>query len=171
MRRFEAGVELEAMSETACASHGHRILVVDDNRSVRDGLVILLEGRGFRARGASNGREALEMLRGGFEACLILLDMTMPIMDGSKFRTAQRQDASLADIPIVVMAALSDPTKAAVDLGAVAGLAKPLTDPEQIVQLASAHCPRSQPSRVDNLAGQRAAQVLTLHTRRARSAR
>src|SRR5262245_48077066 len=101
------------MDEQApCTQHGHRILVVDDNRAVREALVTLLEARGFGARGVSNGREALETLRAGFEACLILLDLTMPIMDGWKFRELQRQDPRLAEIPVVVLATLSDATTA-----------------------------------------------------------
>ena len=132
------------MSDTACTTKaGHRILVVDDNRAVREALVILLERRGFGARGVANGREALQTLRGGFDACLILLDMTMPIMDGRKFRAAQLQDPAFAGIPVVVMAALSDPAEAASELGAVGGLAKPLADVESLVRLVSAHCPRA----------------------------
>jgi CheY-like chemotaxis protein len=68
----------------------------------------------------------------------------MPIMDGWKFRTLQQQDPTLADIPIVVLTALTDPAKAALKLGAIAGLGKPL-DLERVVQLVSSHCPR-QPS-------------------------
>ena len=102
------------MDDPAPGAHpGHRILVIDDNRAVREALVTLLEARGFGARGVSNGREALETLRAGFEACLILLDLTMPIMDGWKFRELQRQDPRLAEIPVVVLATLSDATTAA----------------------------------------------------------
>lgn len=157
-------LDVEVMSDSACTSHaGHRVLVVDDNRSVREGLVTLLEGRGFGARGVANGREALEALRGGFDACLILLDMTMPIMDGRKFRAAQQQDPTLVDIPIVVMAALSDPRDAAADLGAVGGLAKPIADVEPLVRLVAAHCPRASAGRMNARAGQRAARSLTGH--------
>ena len=152
------------MSDTVCTNNtGHRILVVDDNRSVREALVTLLEGRGFGARGVANGREALETLRGGFDACIILLDMTMPIMDGRKFRAAQQQDPALADIPVVVMAALSDPGKTASELGAVGGLAKPIADVEALVQLVAGHCPRVSANRTATRAGQRAAQSLTTH--------
>ena len=130
----------------ACAE-GHRILVVDDNRSVREGLVTLLEKRGFSARGVGNGREALQTLREGFDACLILLDLTMPIMDGWTFRKAQQADARLAAIPVVVLAALTDAKKAAEKMGATAGLAKPL-DVDRVVALVADHCPRTLRGRV-----------------------
>src|SRR5690349_37218 len=101
------------MADPMAGGHdGHRILVVDDNRTVREALVTLLEARGFAARGVGNGREALEALRAGFGACLILLDLTMPIMDGWKFRELQRQDPRLAGIPVVVLTTLSDATTA-----------------------------------------------------------
>jgi len=148
------------MSGPARVAHaGHRILIVDDNRSVREPLVALLEAEGFGARGVANGREALETLRAGFDACLILLDLTMPIMDGWKFRAVQQQDPTLADIPVVVMAALSDARKAALKLGAVAGFAKPLNDLGQLVQLVSAHCPRGCPNRAATRAAHRAARL------------
>jgi len=138
---------------------GHRILVVDDNRALREPLVTLLEGRGFSARGVGNGREALQTLRDGFDACLILLDLTMPIMDGWTFRTTQQGDPRLAEIPIVVLTALTDPTKAAEKMGAVAGFAKPL-DLERLLGLVAEHCPRTARSRLASNAGERAAQIL-----------
>ena len=147
------------MSEPACIPHeGHRVLVVDDNRTVREALVTLLEGRGFSARGVANGREALEALRGGFEACLILLDLTMPIMDGWRFRTLQRQDPKLAAIPVVVLATLSDAEKAAAKMGAVGGFAKPLEKLEELVRLVATHCPHAPTKGVGSRAAQRAAQ-------------
>lgn len=130
------------------AHHGHRILVVDDNRAVREALVTLLEARGFDARGVSNGREALETLRAGFQACLILLDLTMPIMDGWKFRELQREDPRLAEIPVVVLATLSDATTAATKMGALAGFAKPLERLDRLVELVGTHCPHGASRRV-----------------------
>jgi CheY-like chemotaxis protein len=147
--------------ERADACHGgHRVLVVDDNRSVREPLVALLEGRGFSARGVGNGREALQALRDGFDACLILLDLTMPIMDGRTFRAVQRGEPRLAEVPVVVLTALTDPAEAAEELGAVGGLAKPL-DLERLVGFVEEHCPRTLPqSRTASGAADRAAQLL-----------
>ena len=151
---------MDQLSDADACRDGHRVLVVDDNRSVREPLVVLLEGRGFSARGVGNGREALQMLRGGFDACLILLDLTMPIMDGWTFRTVQRGEPKLAEIPIVVLTALIDPKKAAEKLGAVAGFAKPL-DTEALMRLVGEHCPRTVPrSRAASGAADRAAQLL-----------
>jgi len=131
------------MAESAPHPAGHRILVVEDNRAIREPLVALLEKKGFSARGVANGREALQTLRDGYEACLILLDLNMPIMDGKKFRAVQEQDERLATIPVAVLTALEDPLRAADTLGAVAGFAKPL-DPAQLLRLVSQHCPHAE---------------------------
>jgi CheY-like chemotaxis protein len=153
------------MAEPTNGGHdGHRILVVDDNRAVREALITLLEARGFSARGVGNGREALETLRAGFDACLILLDLTMPIMDGWKFRELQRQDARLTRIPVVVLTTLSDATTAATKMGALAGFAKPLERLDRLVDLVGAHCPHGASRRIggaEHRAVARATEVLS----------
>jgi DNA-binding NtrC family response regulator len=61
-----------------------RILIVDDEESIRRNLLIYLEDEGFEARGAETGEEGLDMLtRGGFEAAIV--DMRLPGIDGNTF--------------------------------------------------------------------------------------
>jgi CheY-like chemotaxis protein len=87
----------------------HLILVVDDDRDIRDSLIETLEDHGYRAAGASNGVEALSVLRTSPERpCLILLDLMMPIMDGQGFREEQLKNPVWADIPVVVISAYAD---------------------------------------------------------------
>ena len=87
----------------------HLILVVDDDRDIRDSLIETLEDHGFRATGAANGAEALEVLRKSPERpSLILLDLMMPVMDGPEFREEQLKNPSWAEIPVVVISAYSD---------------------------------------------------------------
>ena len=54
---------------------------------------------------SANGRQALDRLAGGDEACDILLDLMMPVMDGWEFRRHQSEDASLRNIPTIVVSA------------------------------------------------------------------
>jgi CheY-like chemotaxis protein len=54
---------------------------------------------------AADGREALDRLRRQRRPSLILLDLTMPVMNGWQFRAEQRQDAALSGIPVVVLSA------------------------------------------------------------------
>jgi serine/threonine protein kinase len=82
------------------------ILVVDDDAAVREGLVRLLEDEGYRAIGATNGREALAQARAEMPR-LILLDLKMPVMDGWQF--LQEWNALKADTrcPVVLLSGLS----------------------------------------------------------------
>lgn len=104
-------------------AHTARILVVDDDPDLRSSLVEVLEGEGYEVSCAKNGEEALGALAGGAPSA-ILLDLTMPVMDGWTFRDRQRLDPRLANIPtVVISASLLDPRSAA--LGADAFLVKP----------------------------------------------
>jgi CheY-like chemotaxis protein len=105
-----------------------RILVVDDDTGLRDALAELLRENGFEVSCAADGSEALGRL-GDADApppSLILLDLTMPVMDGWTFRAAQRSDPRLADIPTVVLSAtLGVDARALETLAPAAALAKP----------------------------------------------
>jgi CheY-like chemotaxis protein len=82
------------------------VLVVDDDADIRDLLSQFLEVEGFRVQSARNGQEAIERLRDGRGACVILLDLMMPVMNGWQFRDQQKSDPDLADIPVVVISAV-----------------------------------------------------------------
>lgn len=82
------------------------ILVVDDDPDIRDSLREVLEDEGYGVSCVSNGREALQYLKSAStQPCVILLDLMMPVMDGWQFRREQKQDPSIANIPLVVITA------------------------------------------------------------------
>jgi CheY-like chemotaxis protein len=83
----------------------HTILVVDDDREVRDALTELLETDGYQVVVAANGVAALAAARRGPAPCAILLDLMMPHMDGWDFRAEQRRDPALKNVPVVVITA------------------------------------------------------------------
>jgi CheY-like chemotaxis protein len=102
------------------------ILVVDDDRDIRDTLVELLTEHGFPALGAGNGAEALEVLRTTAPPpALILLDLMMPVMDGREFRDRQLENPAWAEIPVIVVSAYNDVDRQAAALG-LDHLRKPL---------------------------------------------
>jgi CheY-like chemotaxis protein len=85
------------------------VLVVDDDRDIRDSLVEVLEDHGYRAVTAANGRDALDLLRAGAcPPCLILLDLMMPVMDGRGFREEQLKHPAWGQIPVIVLSAYGD---------------------------------------------------------------
>src|SRR5271154_980778 len=87
-----------------------RILVVEDDEDAREALVALLQMKGYSAVPAGNGKEALDYMRQAPLPDLIILDLWMPVMDGWQFRREQIKDPRLAQIPVIVVTALSDRT-------------------------------------------------------------
>ena len=82
-----------------------KVLLVDDDFGILDGLSDFLESEGFAVVPASNGIDALNQLRSGIWVGVIVLDVMMPMMDGWDFRAEQLADPSLRDIPVVVISA------------------------------------------------------------------
>jgi len=121
------------------------VLVIDDDREVRESLRTLLQLDGYKVKTARDGQDALEQLRGGLRPCIILLDLMMPAMDGQHFRAEQLRDPEFAHIPVVVLSGHYDPQQNAASLGAVASLRKP-ADIDTVLQLIEAHCVRQYES-------------------------
>lgn len=84
------------------------VLIVEDEYGNAEILQLLLEAEGYRVAVASNGKQALEILRSGESPALILSDFMMPIMNGGEFGTVVKQDAVLAAIPFVFMSGTSE---------------------------------------------------------------
>lgn len=83
-----------------------KILIVEDDPDLREALGEILRDEGYCVAGASHGGEALALLRGeSSRTTLILLDLTMPVMNGWQFRAEQRLDPELSTIPVVVLSA------------------------------------------------------------------
>ena len=117
------------------------VLVVDDDPAFRDVLTILLRGAGYAVETAANGRRALGLLRAAAPPCLIVLDLSMPVMDGPQFLDALRQDPALAGVPVLVTSARRDGQEAADALGAVGYLEKPV-DLDALLRHVGLHCRR-----------------------------
>jgi CheY-like chemotaxis protein len=81
------------------------ILIVEDDSDLREALSAVLRDEGYTVAMAADGREALDRLRRRWRPSLILLDLTMPVMNGWQFRAEQRQDPALSGIPVVVLSA------------------------------------------------------------------
>lgn len=85
----------------------NEILIVEDDKDIRDILKTSLELEGYNITTAENGKVGLEILPSMNTPCMILLDLMMPVMDGWAFVEAISKDLKLAAIPIVVVTAFS----------------------------------------------------------------
>lgn len=104
---------------------GKKILVVDDYKENIDILVESLIDH-YSVFIALNGEEALEIAN-QILPDLILLDIMMPVMDGYEALAALKSEAATADIPVILVSALSEISnkKKGFDLGAVDYITKP----------------------------------------------
>ena len=125
------------MSASAAGRDVKRILVVEDDFDLREALKELLESRGFKVESAADGLEALLLLRGGTTPCVILLDLTMPIMNGWEFRAEQTADPHLAAIPTIIVSAAGK--EAMRDLHPDGTVPKPI-DLDKLTKLLKTHC-------------------------------
>ncbi len=92
-----------------------KILIVEDDADIREILTEILCEHGYDLALAENGQEALNQLSSGCSPNLILLDCTMPVMDGGEFLRARSETLTetTAQIPIILMSATrQSPTEA-----------------------------------------------------------
>jgi two-component system OmpR family response regulator len=86
-----------------------RVLVVDDEPNIADVLVMALEDEGYAVRTASDGRQALDVLR-HWPPHVVLLDLMLPVLDGwSLLEEWQRQGLAPQARVVVVSAARRPP--------------------------------------------------------------
>jgi CheY-like chemotaxis protein len=116
------------------------VLVVEDDVDIRDALVGILRDEGYVAASAANGVEALDHLRSTApRPSLILLDLMMPVMNGWQFRTAQKSDETLNEIPVVVISADASVKQKAESIGAHGFLKKPI-ELDALLDLVAKYC-------------------------------
>jgi CheY-like chemotaxis protein len=102
------------------------VLIVDDHDPMRATVAQALRGAGAEVREASEGGEALALLRQQ-PADLVILDLMMPGMDGATLIEAIRADAALGSTRILVVTGQADGVAAARAAGADEVLMKPVT--------------------------------------------
>jgi CheY-like chemotaxis protein len=83
----------------------HKILVVDDDKDIVYMIQTTLEKSGFEVMTASNGEQALKVLKSAVPD-LMIVDLTMPDMDGWRLSMKVRENESCKNIPIIVLSGL-----------------------------------------------------------------
>lgn len=104
------------------------VLIIDDERDIRETLQELLESEGHHITLASNGQDALNLLHSPSEEKfdLILLDLMMPVMSGIDFRLEQQKDPQLRQIPTYLMSASRNTQKVSSELELSGFINKPI---------------------------------------------
>ena len=108
-----------------------KILAVDDVQMNLEMLEIMLLTLPCVCLKASNGRDGLDLLRLHPDTKAILLDLTMPIMDGFEMLAQLKQDQTLRAIPVIVITSDKEMVLRALSLGANDFLATPC-DPQEL---------------------------------------
>lgn len=117
------------------------VLLVEDHPDTREMVQQFLGFHGIPVVSADNGLTGLVALC-QHRPCLVLLDLTMPVMDGWAFRAEQRKlaDDALAGTPVVVLSALQDARRHAETLGAAGLIQKPI-DFDRLVEVIKSFYP------------------------------
>lgn len=130
---FVAGIGAEELDEgpteqatnAGAVPHGNRVLVIDDDPTVRDLMRRHLERDGVDVITANGGVEGLKLAR-EHQPAIITLDVLMPDMDGWHVLRELKADEDLARIPVVMVTILDDKNKGYA-LGASEYLNKPVS--------------------------------------------
>jgi PAS domain S-box-containing protein len=119
--------------------HAPVVLVVDDDPNARELLCRHLQRGGYLVRMAANGEEAMQLAR-TLHPDVVTLDVLMPQMDGWAVLSAMKEDAALAEIP-VIMVTIVDNQSIGFSLGAADYLIKPINR-DRLVRAVEKCCPR-----------------------------
>ncbi len=107
------------------------VLVIDDEPNLVELLQLRLEGNNFEVKTASNGVEGFALAK-VFKPNLIVLDVSMPTMDGYAFIKEIKWHIELKDIPILILTAKSDLKDLFEDEGITNFMTKPFDSKELV---------------------------------------
>ena len=109
-----------------------RVLVIDDEPTIRELVAEGLREAGYRVDAAANGAAGLRVMRRRVPDAIVL-DLMMPQLDGAGFAELMRLNPRFASVPIVLATASYDPLGAAERIGAKACIPKPF-ELEHLIQ-------------------------------------
>ena len=129
-----AAIKTEPPTAAYTPARTNRVLVIDDDATVRNLMRRYLSREGFDVVTAGGGREGLEFAR-ELHPSVITLDVFMPDLDGWSVLQEIKQDAELNRIPVIMMT-IADEKQKGFTLGAAGYLTKPV-DRAQLAELLS----------------------------------
>ena len=113
-----------------------KILIVEDEPDIVELLAYHLNQAGFETEAVSNGRDALNQMRAN-PPNLILLDLLLPEVDGLEVCRLLKQDASTADVPVIILTAKGEEIDRIVgfELGVDDYITKPFSPREVVLRI------------------------------------
>ena len=115
------------------------VLIVDDDNDIREAIRDLLAVEGYATAEARDGGAGLAYLRSHAPPGVILLDWNMAPVSGADFMSEFSRDATLAEIPVVLLTADARAETKARAFGLSTRLAKPI-DADRLVAIAARYC-------------------------------
>ena len=109
------------------------VMVIEDDEDTATALLELLRLEKIPAVGASNGAAAIDRFHEGIRPCVIVLDLTMPVLSGDQFLKARRLAPELARVPVLIITGRDVTPEDFPGMNVAAVFRKPF-DPWQIVE-------------------------------------
>ncbi|MCE9580303.1 MAG: HAMP domain-containing protein [Deltaproteobacteria bacterium] len=127
---------IERLHGTSDALRGHKVLVVDDDARNIFALTMLLEHQEMEVLSATNGRQAISLIKATPDLSAVLMDIMMPEMDGYETMREIRQDPTLRTLPILALTAkaMKGDREKCLEAGASDYIAKPVNT-DQLLSL------------------------------------
>ena len=106
------------------------ILIADDDPALTKLVQTVVEGEGYVAATAKDGKEAYNALKSGADFIGAIIDINMPYIDGNDLVKFMQKDSRFAKIPVLIMTGDRDPRASAkaISSGAIGFLPKPFTN-------------------------------------------
>lgn len=113
----------------------HNILIVEDEKGIRDAIIIYLKNQGYNVFEAENGKEGLEIIQNN-DIHLAIVDIMMPVMDGITMVMKVREKY---DFPVIFLSAKSEDIDkiTGLNIGADDYVTKPFASMELIARVNS----------------------------------
>lgn len=115
-----------------------KVLLVEDNETYRKLVKNAMMIAGFDVLEAENGLRGMEVVRTA-RPDLAVVDIYMPVMDGMSMLAEMKKDASLMNIPVVMVTNVQEELENAVKAGAEEALLKASLTPRQVIDICRKH--------------------------------
>ena len=114
------------------------VLLVEDNEMNRDMLLRRLQRRGFEVLTALDGEQAVQMTQ-QHQPALVLMDMSLPVLDGWEATRRLKADPATKHIPVIALTAHALPAERdrALEAGCAAFETKPIDFPKLLAVMAA----------------------------------